>query len=76
MAVVSHLFLFSEDKFQGQARLMRVTPAPVWNYLFPDSPFLFYTEFYAKTGFYLRYANFGRPFSSGTSTLPCTRGSA
>ena len=42
--------------------------------------FLFYTEFYAKfyakTGFYLRYANFGRPFSSGTSTLPCTRGSA
>ena len=38
MAVVSHLSFFLKNKFQGQARLIGVTPAPAWNYLFPDSP--------------------------------------
>src|SRR5699024_10505899 len=27
------------NKIQGQVRLIQVTSAPVWNYLFPDSPF-------------------------------------
>lgn len=48
MVVVSHLFLFFEDKFQGQARLIRVTPAPVSDYLFPDSPFSY--NIYAPLG--------------------------
>ncbi len=47
MAVVSHLSFFLKNKFQGQARLIGVTPAPAWNYLFPDSPFHIGVCFYA-----------------------------
>ena len=54
MAGCQSSFSFLEDKLQGQGWLMRVTPAPVSDYLFPDSPFSFRGVFLQPLFFYHR----------------------